>query len=331
MKTTSTLGSTTTLSSTTPRLSWLPIGLFGSVMGLTGLSADWKLAHAMWGLPVWVSRALGMVAIAAFVALLVGYGIKAVSDFARVRTEFAHPINGALFGLPLVSALLLPIALADYSLTLARGLWIVAVISMTVFAWVISARWLGGGQQRVHASPAWIVPLVGMLDIPLAVPSLGFEQQPHAVMVWGLAAGLFFAVPLFTIIMSRLMFEEPMPTAMLPSLLILLAPFCVGFSAYVIVTGQIDLVAEGLYALTLFLLVTLLARMRYLLSCCPFRVSWWGVSFPLAATAGALCPSRAFGLGQRNCRGDACAGQRCYRLSAAPHSGGHPARRDAEA
>jgi tellurite resistance protein len=25
--------------------------------------------------------------------------------------------------------------------------------------------------------------------------------------------------------------------------------------------------------------------MRYLLACCPFRVSWWAVSFPLAASA----------------------------------------------
>jgi tellurite resistance protein len=27
-------------------LEYLPIGLFGSVMGLTGLSVAWKLAHA---------------------------------------------------------------------------------------------------------------------------------------------------------------------------------------------------------------------------------------------------------------------------------------------
>jgi tellurite resistance protein len=275
------------ISEPAPSFGWLPVGLFGSVMGLTGLSADWRLAHALWGVPMGVAHAVGAVAVVVFVALLIAYGVKAGSDFSSVCAEFAHPVTGALFGLPLISALLLPGVLADVGLAPARGLWIVAAIGMTVFAWTMTARWLGGGQQRVHASPAWIVPLVGMLDIPLAVPALGFAEPPYAVMMLGLAVGLFFAVPLFTVIMARLMFEEPMPEAMLPSLFILLAPFSVGFTAYVIVVGRVDALAEALFALTLFLLVALLVRLRQLPRCCPFRVSWWAVSFPLAASASA--------------------------------------------
>jgi len=107
----------------------------------------------------------------------------------------------------------------------------------------------------------------------------------HAVMVFGLAVGLFFAVPLFTLIFSRLLFEEPMPDALRPTLMILIAPFAVGFSAYTTTTGATDLFAEALYVLTLFMLAVLLSRLWQLPVCCPFRVSWWAVSFPLAATA----------------------------------------------
>jgi tellurite resistance protein len=107
----------------------------------------------------------------------------------------------------------------------------------------------------------------------------------HGVMVFGLAVGLFFAVPLFTLIFSRLIFEPPMPDAQQPTLLILVAPFAVGFSTYVATTGQVDLFAQSLYLLTLFILAVLAGRMRYLGRCCPFRVSWWAVSFPLAAAA----------------------------------------------
>ena len=32
-------------------LEYLPVGLFGSVMGLTGLSVAWRLAHARYGVP----------------------------------------------------------------------------------------------------------------------------------------------------------------------------------------------------------------------------------------------------------------------------------------
>ena len=33
------------------------------------------------------------------------------------------------------------------------------------------------------------------------------------------------------------------------------------------------------------MLAVLLGQMRYLARCCPFRVSWWAVSFPIAASA----------------------------------------------
>jgi tellurite resistance protein len=123
-----------------------------------------------------------------------------------------------------------------------------------------------------------------LLDIPLALPSLGLPSM-HGVMVLGLAVGLFFAVPLFTLIFSRLVFEPPLPEALQPSLLILVAPFAVGFSTYVATTGQVDLFAQSLYVLMLFMLSVLLKRLRSLPQCCPFRVSWWAVSFPLAASA----------------------------------------------
>lgn len=285
---------TTAISVSTARMSWLPVALFGSVMGLAGLSQAWRLAHAHWGAPAWAAQIIGCVAMVAFILLVVAYAIKAATGFDHVKAEFAHPTAGALFGTPLISALLLPGVLADVSIPLARGLWTLGAIGMVVFAWLMAGRWLGNRQQRVHATPAWIVPLVGMLDIPLAVPALGFNEPPHALMVLGLSVGLFFAIPLFTIIFARLMFEEPLPHAMSPSLLILLAPFAVGFSAYVITVGHVDLFAEGLFALTLLLLAVLLTRLRHLWHCCPFRVSWWSVSFPLSAAAGAALRYAAF-------------------------------------
>jgi tellurite resistance protein len=67
-----------------------------------------------------------------------------------------------------------------------------------------------------------------MQDVPLALPSLGLPPI-HGVMVLGLAVGLFFTVPLFTLIFSRLVFEPPMPGPLQPTLMILAAPFAVGF------------------------------------------------------------------------------------------------------
>ncbi|HEY0203298.1 MAG TPA: SLAC1 anion channel family protein [Acetobacteraceae bacterium] len=262
----------------------MPVSLFGSVMGLTGLSVAWRLAQARYGAPGWAADAIGLTAVAAFVLLALGYAVKLVTAPAAVRAEFRHPIAGNLFGTVLISLLLLPIILAPVSLRLAQGVWGTGAVGMVAFAWMIVSRWMSDRQQVAHATPAWIVPVVGLLDVPLALPSLGLPPM-HGVIVLGLAVGLFFAVPLFTLIFSRLVFEPPMPDALQPTLLILVAPFAVGFSTYVATTGQVDLFAEALYVLTLFMLAVLLGRLRHLPGCCPFRVSWWAVSFPLAASA----------------------------------------------
>ena len=277
----------TQIAASRPRLDYMPIGLFGSVMGLAGLSVAWRLVASRYaGIASLstVSTCFGIMAVVAFVAILAGYTIKLLTAFDAVRREFLHPIAGNLFGTALISLLLLPIMLAPYSRILAQAFWIVGTIGMILFAWLVVSRWMSDRQQVAHATPAWIIPVVGLLDVPLALPGLGLPPM-HGLMVFALAAGLFFAVPLFTMIFSRLLFEPPMPDALKPSLLILVAPFAVGYSTYTITTGRTDVFAEVLYMLMLFVLAVLLGQLRHLPVCCPFRISWWAVSFPLAACA----------------------------------------------
>jgi tellurite resistance protein len=266
------------------KLAYLPVALFGAVMGLTGLAVAWRIAHAQFGTPLWIAHAVGVLALLAFAAQTLAYLIKAGTDFANVRAEFDHPIAGNLFGTPLVSLLLLPLLLAERHLALARVMWTVGAIAMVLFAWTIVMRWISARQKPMHATPAWIVPAVGLIDVPLAVPAIGWADSLHGVMTFATAVGLFFAIPLLTMILSRLIFEEPIPAALQPSLLIMVAPFSVGFSAYVTTFGHIDAFAESLYMLMLFFLALLFGRLRNLPGC-PFRVSWWAVSFPLAASA----------------------------------------------
>lgn len=265
-------------------MAYLPVALFGSVMGLTGIAVAWRLAHLYFQVPSWIGQYIGYVAIISLMLMTIGYAIKVVTAFDNVRAEFNHPVIGNLFGTPLISLLLVPILLAEVNLQLARVIWVVGVILMTAFAWLVVSRWMNTQQNVSHATPPWIVPVVGMIDIPLAVPALELDSV-QGVMMFSLAVGLFFAIPLFTLVLSRLLFQEPVPPSIQPSLLILLAPFSVGFSSYVTTVGGMDAFAKALYMLMLFIFAVLAGRLRNLIRCCPFRVSWWSVSFPVAASA----------------------------------------------
>lgn len=67
-----------------PMLNYLPVGLFGSVMGVTGLSVAWRLAHARYGAPEGIALAIAAVAVLAFVLMVTGYTIKLMTAFGAV-------------------------------------------------------------------------------------------------------------------------------------------------------------------------------------------------------------------------------------------------------
>lgn len=269
------------------RLAKLPISLFGSLIGLTGLALAWQIAHAIYGVSHWIVFLIGVLAALAFVAQTTCYLVKVFTCFDSVVEEFHNPTTSNLFGTPLIVLLQLPLLVSEVSVPLARVVWSIGTILMLFFSFNMFTRWIDVKREGMQATPAWIVPVVGLIIIPLAVPALGWQQVMREVDVFAFTVGFFMLIPVFTIIMSRLMFEERYPDELQPSLLILVAPFAVGFTSYVGIVGKMDLFSEALYMVMLFVLLALIFRVRYLIKCCPFRISWWAVAFPLASSASA--------------------------------------------
>ena len=176
------------------------------------------------------------------------------------RAEFAHPVAVNFFGTPIISLLLLPAVVAPLFGALTKALWLIGTVSMLGFAWLIVSRWMSVRQQIVHATPAWMIPIVGTLNISIVGVTLDVPGA-QAVSAFGLAVGLFFAVPLFTLVLSRLIFEEPMLKAQWPSLLIFVATFAVSFSAYLSVVGRVDLFASSLFYLAVFMFAVLVPKL----------------------------------------------------------------------
>ncbi|WP_222848880.1 SLAC1 anion channel family protein, partial [Campylobacter fetus] len=262
--------------------SYLPVSLFGSVMGLCGLSIGWKLAAFHFGFNGFMADILALLAVLDFIILSICYAIKIIYKTQSFKDEFINPMTKSFFGTFIISILLLPIVIFEYFPKIAFILWIAGVVLMLSFAIYMVSFWLSKSQDISHVTPAWVIPVVGTLDIPFAKNLFNFNYLDD-VSIAALGVGLFFAIPIFVIIKTKLLFSEPMPDKLIPTLMIILAPFSVGFSAYIEVVKNVDIFAKGLYFIGLFLFFAMLPKLRNATKCCPFRVTWWAVSFPLAA------------------------------------------------
>lgn len=263
--------------------SYMPVSLFGSVMGLSGLAIAWELASEMYDIPFVISQIITMVAVVIFVVLLVSYALKVITDFQGFYEEFKSPTLRGFFGTFIISLLLLPIVIYRYVPMVAFVMWAIGVVLMLVFAWHMVSFWICSKQDISNVNPAWIIPVVGTLDIPLASNLFGESEGFYYLNVLSLSIGLFFAVPIITLILSRILLSSKLPDKMMPTLMILVAPFSVGFSAYMSVNTDLDIFALALFFLGVFVFLTLLPQTFFLMKCCPFRVTWWAVSFPMSA------------------------------------------------
>lgn len=262
----------------------LPVNLFGAVMGLSGLSLAWRLAARTLDTDPAIGEAIGVVAVIAFLLLAAGYLTKYARYPEAVIAEFRHPVAGNFFGTITISLLLLSSIVGAYSATAGEVIWTLGVATTFSLSAVIASRLLEGRQDPAHAAPAWLIPGVATLDIAVAGGSLPLPWA-HEVNFLAVAIGTVLALLFFTMILSRLIHHDPLPAPMKPSMIILIAPFEVGFLAYVNVTGRVDMFAALLFYFGLFLFIVLATKVfrRGI----PFGASWWAVSFPMAALSNA--------------------------------------------
>lgn len=262
----------------------LPVNLFASVMGLSGLAMAWRLAHDSLGAPAVVGEAIGAFALGMFLLISAAYLTKLAKHPDAVRAEFNHPIAGNFFGTIAISLLLLSAVIAPYGASVSHAVWSLGVVATFVLCFLAVSRLLKGQVDASHAVPAWIIPGVATLDIAVTGGHMPMDWAPEINLLAG-AVGAMLALALFVMIVSRLVHREPLAVAMTPSLMMLMAPFAVGFLAYVNVVGGIDRFAALLFYFGLFMFVVIAPKVFR--PSVGFSPNWWAISFPMAALANA--------------------------------------------
>jgi tellurite resistance protein len=263
------------------RLAHYPVTFFATVMGLAGLTLAVHAAEERLGL-AGLSQGLLWATVAAFVAIGLVYVAKALRHPSAVAAEWHHPVKLAFFPAISISLLLIGTAALPLAEGFARPVWLLGLAGQGVLTLAVISGWIGRRPfQPMHVSPAWFIPAVGNILVPVAGVRLGFAELSWLFF----STGLVFWLVLLTLVMNRLIFHDPLPGRLLPTLVILVAPPAVGFLSWLQLTGEaVDpfgrILLNAGYAFALIVAIQV-PKFRDL----PFALSWWALSFPLAALA----------------------------------------------
>ena len=261
------------------RLENFPVTFFAVMMGLLGLALSMAAAEKAAGSSGDVSQFILGAAVAVFAVLTFFYALKLVRHPGAVRAEWNHPVRIAFFPTISISLLLLGTALAPRVPGAAYVIWSIGVAAQGLLSLSVIANWIGHRSfQPLHLSPAWFIPAVGNVLVPLAGVEFGMIELSWLFF----SAGLLFWIVLLTLVMNRLIFHEPLPARLMPTLVILIAPPAVAFVAWVRLTGDVDAFARVLLNTGyVFALIVLTQAPRFFRL--PFALSWWALTFPVAA------------------------------------------------
>ncbi|MCS6883168.1 MAG: SLAC1 anion channel family protein [Oscillochloridaceae bacterium] len=270
-----------------PRLQYFPISFFASVLGMTGATIALQRAERFLGLPFAISGIVLVASLAIFLVVATFYTLKAIRYPEAVKREFAHPVKINFFPTISISMLLFGIAFMRLNSDVSRLFWMAGAALHIGFTIAILSAWMQRTTlQPQHANPAWFIPVVGNIIVPIA----GVEHAPAEVSWFFFSIGLIFWLVLLTIVLYRIIFYPPLAERLRPTLFILIAPPAVGFISYLRlmehdVSGfTLDSFARVMYYVALFIFILLLTQARYFVTL-PFYLSWWAYSFPVAAIA----------------------------------------------
>ncbi|WP_211364117.1 SLAC1 anion channel family protein [Propionivibrio limicola] len=261
------------------RLAHLPVSLFSIVMGVSGLAIAWQKASAMFGVPCVIWQIIGGLAGAIFIVLAFAYGAKLLRYPQAVAGEWKHPVRVNFFPAISIGLLLQAVVWLETFPLLSFALWLVGTLVQFGFTVFILSSWMYHTHYDIkHANPAWFIPVVGNLFVPI----VGVKFASPEISWFYFSVGIVFWVVLMTIVLYRVFFHDPIPSKLLPTLFIFIAPPAVGFIAYSGLVPEVDGFSRVLYYTALFLFLLLGVNARRFLQV-GFYVSAWAYSFPLAA------------------------------------------------
>jgi len=255
----------------------LPFGLFSIPLGLAGLAAAALRGDAVW-------RGIGLLADVLYPLAAVAFAAVAALHLRRpagIADAWRDPVQRPFAATATMGLLILAPWVAEISLPAGQVVWFLGAAAQLALT-LAFLMGLAAAAKKPRPTPSWLLILVGGIVAPQGAvlfgwPILGWFFFLHTVALW-LAASAVVIIDL-----GR---RGPLPLPMAPTLTILVAPPALATTAYILLTGGLDLVSEALFVVAVLMLLFVLTRAAQFARA-PFGPPWWATTFPTGALAAA--------------------------------------------
>ena len=257
----------------------LTANLFGTSFGLCGLAQCWSVARSTIDSPSWPADAVWVLAALTWLVTLVAYVSNAVAA-GRLVSDLTDPTFGPFTSLAVIVPMQLGAALAPHSRDLGNAIFLVSLVLTVGLGGWLTARWITTDLQLSQMHPGYFLPTVGG-GLIAAAGSAALGHQALAQLMFGYGLVCWFV--LGSIMLQRLVTQPALPTALLPTIAIEVAPPFVAGNAWFVITGdRLDAVAFALAGYGI-LMVTVQIGLIPVYRRVPFGPGWWSFSFSYAA------------------------------------------------
>ncbi|MEP9362506.1 hypothetical protein ABLE68_06030 [Nocardioides sp. CN2-186] len=261
----------------------IPLNFFGIPFGLAGLAGSWLVLADHGRAPVAVGDVLLVLAAGVWVVLVVAYLRHAVAEKGRLRADLLDPIASPFASLVFITPVLLAAqGVHPHAATTGRVLVDVFVVGIVLLGSWFTGQWIYGPLEFATIHPGYFLPTVGGgLVASIGASAVGQPRLAEAMFGLGVVSWLVVG----SMILARLFFAPALPTPLVPTLAIEVAPAAVASTAYFAMNGgHVDAVAAflagygALMVLAQVRLVPLFARLTFLPSFWAFTFSWAAVA-----------------------------------------------------